>query len=151
MSLFFWCFWNPPTLIFNERDLSRQLLQDKKKEFIRKGFLSAACNGIRYTCASYWENHISILRQYDVPAAKRKGADFLEVVSPKNAEVVSGRIKFETAANSVVGQTLRKQLNGWNRKWTGAKSGKGLASRRQASRVIPTKIAKQTSRWRWGI
>ena len=53
---------------------------------------------------------IPFLRKYIVAAAKRVGADLLEFAVPENAEVVSGRKKFKTAAMSVGRQTLRKQL-----------------------------------------
>ena len=75
---------------------------------------------------------IPFLRKHIVPAAKRVGADLLEFAVPEIAEVVSGRKNFKTAAKSVGKQTLKKQL------------GKG-SRKRSASRVIPTKSAKQTS------
>ena len=78
---------------------------------------------------------ILFLRKYIVPAAKRVGADFLEIGVPEIAEVFSGRKNIKTAAKSVERQTLRKQL--------------GSGSRKQsATRVIPTKSAKQISRSR---
>ena len=73
------------------------------------------------------------LHKYIVPAAKRVGADLLEFAAPKIADVVNGRKLFETAEKSVGRQTLRKQLGSCSRK-------------RSASRVSPTKSAKQTSR-----
>ena len=57
---------------------------------------------------------------------------------PEIAEVVSGRKNFKTAAKSVGKKTLRKQL--------GQGSGK-----RTASRIIPTKSTKQSSRSRRDI
>ena len=71
------------------------------------------------------------LRKYIVPAAKRVGADLLEIAAPEIAEVVSGRKNFKTAAKFVGRQSLRKQLGGGTRKKT-------------ASRVVPTKTAKET-------
>ena len=59
---------------------------------------------------------IPFLRKYIVPAAKRVGADLLEFAVPDFAEVVSGRKNFKTAAKSVGGQTLRKQLGSGSRK-----------------------------------
>ena len=73
------------------------------------------------------------LRKYIVPAAKRVGADLLEFAVPEIAKVVSGRKNLETTAKSVGRQTLRKQL------------GSGI-TKRSASKVIPTKSAKQISR-----
>ena len=81
---------------------------------------------------------IQFLRNYIVPAAKRVSADLLEFGAPENAEVVSGRKNFKTAAKSVGRQSLRKQLGSGSRKKT-------------ASRVIPTKSAKQISRSRRDI
>ena len=52
---------------------------------------------------------IPFLRKYIVPAAKRVGADLLEIAVPELAEVVSGRKNIKTAAKSVGRQTLRKQ------------------------------------------
>ena len=78
---------------------------------------------------------IPFLRKYVVSAAKRVGADLLEFAVPDIAEVVSGRKNIKTAAKSVGRQTLRKQLVSDSRK-------------RSASRVIPTKSAKQISRSR---
>ena len=85
------------------------------------------------------------LRKYIVPAAYRVGADLLEFAVPEIAEVVSGRKKFKTAAKSVGRQTLRKQLG------SGSRKRKGAIGVRQASRFIPTKSAKQTSRSRRDI
>ena len=79
---------------------------------------------------------VPILRKYIVPAAKRVRADLLEFAVPEIAEVVSGRKTSKTTAKSVGGQTLRKQL------------GEGSRRKRSASRVIPTKSAKQISRSR---
>ena len=75
---------------------------------------------------------IPFLRKYIVPAAKRVGADLLDFAVPEIAEHVIGRKKINTAAKSVGTQTLRKQSVSGSRK-------------RSASRVIPTKSAKQTS------
>ena len=72
---------------------------------------------------------IPFLRKYVVPAAKRVGADLLKFAVPENAEIVSGRMNFKTAAKSVGRQTLRKQLGGGRK-------------RKTASRVIPGKSAK---------
>ena len=75
------------------------------------------------------------MRKYIVPAAKRVGADLLEFALPEFAEVVIGRKNFKTAAKGVGRQTLRKQVGSGSRKMS-------------ASRVIPTKSAKQISRSR---
>ena len=81
---------------------------------------------------------IPLLRKNFVPAAKRVDADLLDYVAPEIAEVVSGRKNFKTAAKSVGRQTLRKHLGDGSKK-------------RSASRVIPTKSAKQISRSRRDI
>ena len=72
------------------------------------------------------------MRRYIVPAAKRVGADLLELAVRENAEVFSDRKNFKTAEKSVGRQTLREQLGSCSRK-------------RIASRDIPTKSAKQFS------
>ena len=81
---------------------------------------------------------IPFLRKHNVRAAKRVGADLLEIAAPEIAKVVSGRKNFKTAAKSVGRQFLRKQLGSGSKK-------------RTASRVIPTKSAKQISRSRRDI
>ena len=81
---------------------------------------------------------IPFLRKYIVPAAKRVGADLLEFAVPEIAEVVSGRKNIKATEKSVGKQTLRKQLGSRSRK-------------KAASRVIPTKSAKQISRSRRDI
>ena len=88
---------------------------------------------------------VPFLRKYIVPSAKRVGAEFLEFAVPEIAEVVSGRKNFKTAAKSVGRQTLRKQLG------SGSRKKKGAIGVREASRFIPTKSAKQTSRSRRDI
>ena len=44
---------------------------------------------------------VPLLHKYIVPAAKRVGADLLELAVPEIAEVVSGRNNIKTAAKSV--------------------------------------------------
>ena len=46
------------------------------------------------------ETASSFLCRYMVPAARRVGADFLEIVVPENADNVSGRKNFNTAAKN---------------------------------------------------
>ena len=89
-----------------------------------------------------WRIAIPILRTYIVPAAKRNCADLLEFAVPENAEVVSARKNIKTAAKKVGRQTLRKQLG------EGIRRGTGGSRKRSASKVIPTKFAKQISRSR---
>ena len=85
---------------------------------------------------------IPFLRKYVVPAAKRVGADLLEFAVPENAEVVSGRKNFKTAAKSVGRQTLKKQLGeGSHRQIRGHKQKK----------IIPTKSTKHSNRSRRDI
>ena len=67
-----------------------------------------------------------------VLAAKRVGADLLEFPAPEIAEVGSVRKNIKTAAKSVGGKTLWKQLGSENRKTT-------------AKRVIPTKFLSKPS------
>ena len=105
--------------------------------------------GIRCTCTSYGRTAIPFLRKYIVPAAKRVSSDLLEFAVPEIAEVVCGRKNFKTAAKSVGRQTLRKQLCSGSSKRKGAIGVRqGRSRKRSASRVIPTKSAKQISRLR---
>ena len=53
---------------------------------------------------------IPFLRKYIVPAAKPIGADMLEFAASEIGEVISSRISFKSAAESVGKQTLKKQL-----------------------------------------
>ena len=53
---------------------------------------------------------IPFSRKDIVPAANREAADLLEFAVPEEADVVSGKKKFKTAAKSVGRQTLGKQL-----------------------------------------
>ena len=94
---------------------------------------------------------IPFLRKHIVPAAKRVGADLLEVAVPEIAEVVSGRKNFTTAAQSVGRQPLRKQLDSGSRKRKRAIGGRVPAYGRQVSRVNPTKSAQQICRSRRDI
>ena len=96
---------------------------------------------------------VPFLRKYVVPAAKRIGADMLEFAVPEIAEVVSGRKNFKTAAKSVGKKTLRKQLGqgeGSRRREPQA-YGRTAGRKRTASRIIPTKSTKQSSRSRRDI
>ena len=89
---------------------------------------------------------IPFLPKYIVPAANCVGADLLEFAVPEVPEVVRGRKNFKTAATSVGKQTLKKQLGEGegSRRRTGSR-------KRTASRIIPTKSTKQTSRSRRDI
>ena len=92
------------------------------------------------------------LRKYIVPAAKRVGADLLEFAVPEIAEVVSGRKNIKSAAKSVGRQTLRKQLGeGQGSRRRAGSRRTGGSRKKTASRVIPTKFAKQISRSRRDI
>ena len=72
--------------------------------------------GIWCTCTSFWENRISILRKFIVPAAKLVGFDFLDNAASEIAEFVGCRKNIKTAAKSVGRQTLCKQLCGGSKK-----------------------------------
>ena len=78
---------------------------------------------------------IPFLCKHSVPAAKRVGADLLEIAAPEFIGVVSGRKNLKTAGKGVGRQNLRKELGSGSKKMS-------------ASRGIPTKFAKQTSRSR---
>ena len=91
------------------------------------------------------------LHKFVVSAAKRVVADLLGFVLPEIADAVNAGKTFNTAEKSVARQNLRKQLASGSRKKRGAIGGKELAYGSQASRFIPTKSAKQTSRSRRDI
>ena len=55
-----------------------------------------------------WRTAVLFLRECLVPAAKRVGANLLEVAAPEIVEVVSRSKNFKTAAKSVGRQTPRK-------------------------------------------
>ena len=78
---------------------------------------------------------IPILRKNVVPAAKRSGANMLEIAAPQIGENISGIKPFKSAAMSVGKQTLKKQL------------GSGSKQRR----IFPTKSTKQSCRSRRDI
>ena len=59
---------------------------------------------------------ILFLHKYIILAAKRVGADLVEIAVPEIEEDVSGRKNFKTIAKSVGQQTLRKRLCSGSRK-----------------------------------
>ena len=101
--------------------------------------------GFRALAQVFRRTAIPSLRKNIVPAAKRVGADLLEFAVPESADVGTGRKNFKTAGKSVGRQTLRKHLG------SGSRKRKGDVGVRQASRVIPTKSAKENSRSRRDI
>ena len=52
------------------------------------------------------------MRRYVVPAAKRVGADLIELAAPEIGNVLAGRKKFKSTATDVGKKTLRKKLGG---------------------------------------
>ena len=87
---------------------------------------------------------IRFLRENIVPAAKRVGADLLEIAVPENAEVVTCRDNSKTAAKSVGKQTLKKQKGEGSRKRTGSRISptKSTKKSRRSRRVIFTNISR---------
>ena len=59
---------------------------------------------------------IPSFRTYIVAAAKRVGADLLEIAAPEFADVVKGANKFELAAKNAARQTVRKPVGIGRRK-----------------------------------
>ena len=74
---------------------------------------------------------IPFLRRYVVPAAKRVGADFLDIAAPKIEKVLTGKKKFKSVAADFGKKALRKQIGG-------GEFGKGRIIRR-----IPTKNSRR--------
>ena len=77
---------------------------------------------------------IPFMRKVIIPAAERVGTDLLEFAVPEEADVLSGKKNFKTAAKSVGRQTLRKQIGSGKQK-----------------RSIPVKNSKRSSRSRGDI
>ena len=55
---------------------------------------------------------IPFLRCYVVPAAKRVGADLLDIAAPEIGDVLNGKKNIKSVAADVGKKTLRKQLGG---------------------------------------
>ena len=75
---------------------------------------------------------IPFLRRYVVPAAKRVGADLLDIAAPEIGNVLlTGKKKFKSVAADVGKKTLRKQL------------GCGKVRKRRIIRRIPPKTSRR--------
>ena len=74
---------------------------------------------------------IPFLRRYFVPAAKRVGADLLDIAAPEIRNVLTGKKKFKSVAADVGKKTLRKQLGG------------GKIRKRRIIRRIPPKSSRR--------
>ena len=74
---------------------------------------------------------IPFLGRYVVPAAKRVGADLLDIAAPEIGYVLAGKKKFKSVAADVGKKTLRKQLGG------------GKIRKRRIIRRIPLKISRR--------
>ena len=70
---------------------------------------------------------IPFLRKYIVSAAKRVGADLLEVAAPEIGEVISGGKSFKSAAKSVGKQILKKTIGARGREPQGGRERKRTA------------------------
>ena len=70
------------------------------------------------------------LRRYVVPAAKRVGADLLDIAAPEIGNVLTGK-KFKSVAADVGKKTLSKQLGG------------GKVRKRRIIRKIPPKTSRR--------
>ena len=71
------------------------------------------------------------LRRYVVPAAKRAGADLIEIAAPEIGNVLTGKKKLKSVAADVGKKTLRKQL------------GSGKTKKRRIIRRSPPKISRR--------
>ena len=69
--------------------------------------------------------------RYVVPAAKRDGADLLEIAAPEIRNVPTGKKKFKSVAADVGKKTLRKQIGG------------GKIRKRRIIRRIPPKCSRR--------
>ena len=74
---------------------------------------------------------IPFLRRYVVPAAKRVGADLIEMAAPEIGNVLTGKKKLKSVAADVGKKTLRKEL------------GAGKTRKRRIIRRSPPKISRR--------
>ena len=133
----FSCSEQHPTFNSNLKDVIRWLLQDKWRFHSIEVLVNKVDGYLVHLQKLLGELlfHFCVIYR---PAAERVGADSAKFAAPETAEVVSGRKKFKTAAKGVEIHTLRKQSGSGSRRTT-------------ASKVIPTKSAKQISRSRRDI
>lgn len=59
---------------------------------------------------------LPFLRKFVVPAAKRIGADLLEIAAPDIGDVLTGKKNIKNFAKDVGQKTVRKQLGGGSKK-----------------------------------
>ena len=74
---------------------------------------------------------IPFLRRYVVPAAKRVGADLIEMAAPEIGNVLTGKKKLKSVAADVGKKTIGKQL------------GAGKTKKRRIIRRSPPKISRR--------
>ena len=77
-----------------------------------RGYSRQRGRGFGALARTIGRNAILFLRRYVVPAAKRVGADLIELAAPGIGKILAGRKKFKSAATDVGKKTLRKQLGG---------------------------------------
>ena len=77
-----------------------------------RGYSRQRGRGFGALAQTFGRTAIPFLRRYVVPAAKRVGADLIELAAPEIGNVLAGRKKFKSAATDVGKKTLRKQLGG---------------------------------------
>ena len=76
----------------------------------QKGIVRQRGSGFGALAQDIGRTAIPLLRKYNVPAAKRMGAELMEFPAPEVVEVASGRKSFKSAAKSIGRQTVKKQL-----------------------------------------
>ena len=107
-----------------------------------RGFSRQRGRGFGALAQTIGRTAIQFLRRYIVPAAKRVGADLLELAAPEIGIVLAGRKKFKSAATDVGKKTLLKQLGGGKprkRRIIRKRSPK-ISRRRRTSRDIFSKL-----------
>ena len=77
-----------------------------------RGYSGQRGRGFGASAKTIWRTAIPFLRRYVVPAAKRVGADLLDIAAPEIKNVLTGKKKFKSVAADVGKKTLRKQLGG---------------------------------------
>ena len=96
-----------------------------------RGYLRQRGRGFGALAQTTGRTAIPFLRRFGVPAAKRVGADLLDIATPEIGKVLTGKKKFKSVAADVGKKTLRKQLGG------------GKIRKRRIIRRIPPKTSRR--------
>ena len=106
------------------------MFADSDLPFFR-GFSRQRGRGFGALAQTIGRKSIPFLRRYVVPAAKRVGADLLDIAAPDIGNFLTGKKKFKSVAADVGKKRLRKQLGGGN------------IRKRRINRRIPPKSSRR--------